>query len=38
LKESTNAKPGEFIDKLVKEHYAHNNQNVPFAKIDDGYV
>jgi len=38
VKESTDAKPDEFIDKLVKEHYSQNNQNVPFAKIDDGYV
>ena len=38
MKQTTDAKPGEFIDNLVKEHYSHNNQNVPFDKIDDGYV
>jgi hypothetical protein len=38
MRENTNSKPSEFIDNLVKENLANNNQHVPFAKIDDGFV
>jgi hypothetical protein len=36
--ENTDLKPNEFIDELVKENLTNNNQQVPFAKIDDGFV
>jgi len=36
--ENTKLKPNEFIDELVKENLTNNNQQVPFAKIDDGFV
>jgi hypothetical protein len=38
MKEKTDKTSQKFIDDLVTEHYSKNNQHVPFAKIDDGYV
>ena len=38
MEEKTTDKSKKFIDKLVKEHYEENNQVIPFAKIDGGYI
>ena len=38
MEEKTNENSQEFIDKLVHDHYSQNNQIIPFAKIDGGYI
>lgn len=38
MEEKTNYTPKDFLEKLVRDHYDQNNQEVPFDKIDDGYI
>lgn len=38
MKEKTDYKPNKFVENLLKNYYDKNNQEVPFEKIDDGFV
>ena len=38
IKEKTDADTKKFVADLVDDYYEMNNQYVPFAKIEDGYV
>ena len=38
MTEQTQASSRQFVDQLVDKFYGENNQRIPFARIEEGYV